>query len=127
MIRYLLFVVMAVSLSACTTTRYIPAESVRTEYRDRTIHSIDTIADRQFVYVNGDTMFVYRDRWRVRQLHDTVMIATHDTIREPYAVEIPAKLSVWERTKVSIGGYALAISAIALGVIILYAYSRFRM
>lgn len=121
MFRPLLLLAVALTLSACTTTRYIPAETVRTEYRDHVTHSIDTVADRQLVYINGDTILVYRDRWRTRLLHDTIHIATHDTIREPYAVPVPAKLSVWERTKLNLGGYAITLATALLLLLLLLA------
>ena len=126
MFRLLLLLAIALTLTACTTTRYIPAETVRTEYRDHVTHSIDTVTDRQMVYINGDTLLVYRDRWRTRLLHDTIHIATHDTIAQPYPVQVPAQLTLWERTKLNLGGYAIALTTLALLLLLLAAPLRLK-
>ena len=80
----------------CTTTRYIPVETVRDVYHNTT----DTIRDsiRHTVYVNqyskGDTIFkeriesLYIDRWRVR---DSIVIQ-RDSI--PYPVEVIKEVEI---------------------------------
>lgn len=110
----------------CTTTRYVPIESVRTEVHDRVTQSVDTVIDNRLVYIRGDTLLIYRDRWHTRQRLDTLLVATHDTIRATYPVEVPAQLSMWERTKVAIGGYAMAILGVALLGVALRCYLRLR-
>lgn len=124
--RCLLWVVVVVGVTACTTTRYVPVESVRTEERDRVTQSVDTVIDNRFVYIRGDTLLIYRDRWHTRQRRDTLLVATHDTIRVPYPVEVPAQLSMWERTKIAVGGYAMAILGVALLGVALRCYLRLR-
>ena len=61
-------------LSGCTTTRYVPVEKTRTEYRDRMRTVCDTVRDTIIRYSSvkekdsvtvrrqGDTVYV--DRWR---------------------------------------------------------------
>lgn len=82
--------IIALIFCGCTTTKYIPVETVRDVYHNTT----DTIRDsiRHTVYVNqyskGDTIFkervesLYIDRWRVR---DSIVIQ-RDSI--PYPVEV---------------------------------------
>lgn len=82
--------IIALIFCGCTTTKYIPIETVRGVYHNTT----DTIRDsiRHTVYVNqyskGDTIFkermesLYVDRWRVR---DSIVIQ-RDSI--PYPVEV---------------------------------------
>lgn len=109
---------------SCRTVKYVPVESVRTEYRDRVSHTSDSIFLKDSIYIHdrGDTVLVerwrtaYRDRWRT----DTLKIELCDTIREPVPVE--RELTRWEKTKLEAGGFlmgALALALLAIGVIIL--------
>lgn len=103
--------------SSCTTTKYVPVETVRTEYKDniREVHTTDSVTDTRFVYVKGDTLIDYRDRvkWRDRYIHDSVFIEKSDSIQVPYLVEKP--LTKWQQTKMDLGGMAIG----GLGIIIL--------
>ena len=40
-----------------------------------------------------------------RDVHDTVYIATHDTVPSPYLVEVkvPAELSWWQKLQITLG------------------------
>ena len=86
---------MCAMLDSCTSTSYVPVETVRTEYRDRVTESvrIDTVAlrDSVAVYINGDTVRItrYRDRWRDRVIlkRDTLSQVKTDSIAVPYPVE----------------------------------------
>ena len=114
--------------SSCTNTRYVPVETVRTEYQDkvREVHTTDSVVDTRFVYVKGDTIFGYRDRikWRDRFIHDTVSVVRTDSIPVPYPVE--RKLTWWQQTKMDLGGFALACIAVALCVAVVWCVRRFR-
>ena len=88
--------IIALIFCGCTTTKYIPIETVRDVYHNTT----DTIRDsiRHTVYVNqyskGDTIFkervesLYIDRWRVR---DSIVIQ-RDSI--PYPVEVIKEVEI---------------------------------
>ena len=114
--------------AGCTTTKYIPVETVRTEYQDkvREIHTTDSITDTRFVYLKGDTLIDYRDRvkWRDRFIHDSIYIENNDTIREPYIVE--RKLSRWEQTKMDFGGMAIGGVAIALCIAVIWLIKKIK-
>lgn len=66
-----------------TITKADTIQSVKTEYRDRIVERVDTFKDIQnnFVYIKGDTMVIYRDRWRDRYKDrtDTLYINKVDT------------------------------------------------
>ena len=113
----------------CTTTKYVPVETVRTEYKDnvREIHTTDSVMNTRFVYINGDTVIDYRDRvrWREKLVHDSIYIERNDTIRVPYPVE--RKLSRWEQTKMDFGGMAmggLMVTLIAFVWIVILRYRK---
>lgn len=107
--KILFAVILAVVLSACTRTIYIPQESTHTEYRDRLIERVDSIFERDsiFIHSKGDTVFIkkYRDRYRDRIIRDTAFVERTDTIRIPYPVEKP--LTKWQKIKQDMGGIAI--------------------
>lgn len=94
-----------VLLASCKVKEYIPVESVRTEYQDRYLEKVDTVSvvDSTFVYVKGDTLYIYkyRDRWRDRVVRDTSFIIKTDSISVPYPVE--RELTFWEKTYIDVG------------------------
>lgn len=118
----------AMSLASCSTAKYIPCETVRTEYRDKIkeVRATDSIVDTRFVYVKGDTVIDYRDRvkWRDRHVHDSIFIENNDTIREPYPIE--RKLTRWEQTKMDLGGVAMGGFAIAVCFAVVWLVKRFK-
>ena len=89
-IVWFLFVVEVVVLSSCTTTRYIPVIEHATDTLVQRVVERDSIHvhDSIRVWEKGDTVTIerwhtqYRDRWH----HDSVYIAKHDTIPQPYPV-----------------------------------------
>lgn len=109
---------LAVALSACGRTTYVPVEVARTEYRDREVERLvtDTVVDRSFVLIKGDTVIDRRERRLVRReyVHDTVSIVQTDSVAVPYPVE--RKLSRWEAAKMDLGGVAIGALALLLFV-----------
>ena len=84
-------------LTACKTKeRIVTVEMVRTDTTYITRHERDSIHEHDSIRVNeqqrGDTIFVEVSRWRTkyveRQVHDTCYVATHDTVPQPYPVEV---------------------------------------
>lgn len=108
---------LCVSLCGCTPTKYVPVETVRTEYRDRDVERLvtDTVRDTRLIVVRGDTVVDIRDRWHTQRLEvrDTICIVRTDSVPIPYPVE--RRLSRWEQAKMDLGGIAIG----GIGVIIL--------
>lgn len=115
-------------LTGCTTTKYVPMEVVRTEYKDnvREIRTTDSVIDTRFVYIKGDTVIDYRDRvkWRDRYIHDTLSVERHDSIPVPYPVEKP--LTKWEQTKMDFGGIAIGVLSAVLCISVAWLVKRFK-
>lgn len=113
--KYLLIILILLLGCACRT-QYVPMESVRTEYRDNIneIRVTDSVTKESLVYINGDTVTVYRyiDRWRTKAVRDSILILKTDTISKPYPVE--KKLSVWQQTKMDYGGTAIIVMVITI-------------
>lgn len=115
-------------LCGCSTTKYVPIETVRTEYKDRTeyVHDSIMVTDSVVLMQKGDTVFkekwrtAYRDRWHT--VADTAIV--RDTISVPYPVE--RKLSWWEQTKIDLGEILLVIltAVIVISFIIIRRYGN---
>jgi hypothetical protein len=85
-----LWVVIVWLLSGCTTTKYVPVIEHETDTLVQRVVERDSIHVHDSIRVTekGDTVTIerwhtqYRDRWH----HDSVYIAHHDTIPQPYPV-----------------------------------------
>lgn len=127
-----LFICLLVLATGCTRKVYIPIESVVS--RTDTVYSakvrVDSVIMRDSVAVfqKGDTVLItkYRDRYRVKELTDTVYQSAIDSVKisVPYPVE--RELSRWERTKMDFGGMAIGALVIALCVAVAWLIKKFR-
>ena len=108
--RWLLIIAIMLCMS-CTRTVYEPVETVRTEKDVVTRWLTDTVIqnDTRFIFVKGDTVIDWRDRWceRIKEVHDTLYIERTDSVPVPYPVE--RKLTKWEQTKQDVGGIAIGV------------------
>lgn len=137
-------------LCGCRTTRYVPVESVRTEYKDRVVAVHDTVRDSVrvsndvyrhdsvLIKIQGDT--VYIERWhtllqssslqnraeRSKAAHDTLYVTRTDSVRVPVPVE--RQLTKWEKTKMDFGTAAMVIAAMAIiaGIVLAVRWIRKR-
>ena len=86
----LAFALLGWLLSGCTTTKYVPVIEHTTDTLVQRVVERDSIHVHDCIRVSekGDTVTVerwhtqYRDRWH----HDSVYVARHDTIPQPYPV-----------------------------------------
>ena len=116
--RMVFLALLAIMATGCTTTKYVPVETIR--YRDsvRLVERMDSVFVHDSVYVRqwaaGDTQWVekvtvhtrYRDRWRA----DTVIVHRRDSV--PYPVEVTKdvvryQLRWWQKPLVWLGGLTL--------------------
>ena len=116
MIRYILIVTLTVGFLACKPIKEVEYKDVKSvEYRDRVrVDSIfSTIKDS--VYINGDTVKIYRDRWR-----DRLVLRSDTVLKEVKVVDVKKsveieRLSIWDWLK------AMFIGAVIYAVITLIA------
>ena len=86
----LAFALLGWLLSGCTTTKYVPVIEHTTDTLVQRVVERDSIHVHDSIRVSekGDTVTIerwhtqYRDRWH----HDSVYVARHDTIPQPYPV-----------------------------------------
>ena len=141
----------AIIMCGCRTpVRYLPVETVRTEWRERDVSVNDirehramesvseSVAEKMTVTVNdrGDTLRTDRERERIRDrtleqenrrlvaVMDSIRAERADTIRVPYPVE--RELSPWEKTKMDFGGMAIGAIAAAVCVAAVWLIIKFR-
>lgn len=112
--KRLIFVVLLVSamcFTGCRTTQYVPVETIKTEYKTRDSIRIDSIYQRDSIYVidRGDTVYTYKDRYLYKYLYlnriDTVIKT--DSVQIPYPVE--KALTRWQKAKIELGGWAFGV------------------
>jgi len=109
----IIFFALALFCCACGTIKYVPVESVRTEYRNTIARDSIFLRDSIFVKEKGDTLIVekYRYLYRDRILRDSVIV--RDTLRIPYPVEVVKEvkkpLTGWQNFQVWCGRIALVV------------------
>ena len=127
-----LFICLLVLASGCSRKVYVPVESVVS--RTDTIYSakvrVDSVIMRDSVSVfqKGDTVLItkYRDRYRVKELTDTVYQSAIDSVKVSVPYPVERELSRWERTKMDFGGMAIGALVIALCVAVAWLIKKFR-
>lgn len=127
-----LFICLLVLATGCSHKVYVPVES--TVSRTDTIYSakvrIDSVIMRDSVAVfqKGDTVLItkYRDRYRVKELTDTVYQSAIDSVKVSVPYPVERELSRWERTKMDFGGAAIGALVIALCVAVAWLIKKFR-
>ena len=112
-------------LGGCKSVKYITVPVSHTDTLIITKQQRDSIYIKDSTHVSeqqrGDTIFLKITKWRTeyrdRMVHDTIYQATHDTIPQPYPVEVKVEkpLSWWQKTRIHCGEALLVI----LGVLII--------
>lgn len=107
---YIILLTLAICFTACRT-KYIPVETIRTEYKTRDSTRFDSIYQRDSVYmlVNGDTVYLYKYKYLYRYLtiNKTDTVIKTDSIQVPYPVE--KRLTRWQALKMELGGWAFGV------------------
>ncbi|MDR1680271.1 MAG: hypothetical protein LBS12_00580 [Prevotellaceae bacterium] len=111
--KTVVFCTVALLCCACGTTKYVPIETVKTEYRDKIVKDSVFRYDSVFVKQTADTVFFERYKYLYRDKIVRDSIFKTDTIRVPYPVEvvkqIKAPLSSWQNFQVYCGRIAIAV------------------
>ena len=124
-----LFVVM---LTAYTTTRYIPVETVRTDTLRITKHQYDSIFVHDSIRENqkGDTLLIERwhTKYEVQLVYDTLYQHRIDTVAKPYPVEVKVEkeLTWWQKLRLRLGNLMLVLIGFAVVYAVIKLYLKFR-
>lgn len=118
---YIILLMLAICLTSCRSIKYVPVETVKTEYKTRDSIRFDSIYEHDsiFLFVKGDTVYKEKYRYKYRYLTinktDTVMLT--DSVQIPYPVE--KQLTRWQQMKIELGGWAFGMAIISLIVLII--------
>lgn len=113
--RRLLYIIilltLAIWLVSCRSIKYVPVETVRTEYKTRDSIRFDSIYNRDSIYVliKGDTVYQYKYKYlyKYQYLNRTDTVIRIDSIQVPYLVE--KQLNRWQSLKMELGGWTFGI------------------
>jgi hypothetical protein len=104
---------------ACGTTKYVPIESTKIEYRDKIVKDSVFCYDSIFVKEKDDTLIFERYKYLYRDKIVRDSIFKCDTISVPFPVEVikqvKAPLSSWQNFQVW-SGRILLIVALRVGL-----------
>ena len=133
LVAFMVIVIMVLLFGGCGTIKYVPVETLRTEYitKHDSVMIKDSVYlhDSVFVHAKNDTIFY--ERWRtkyidkVREVLRTDTVIKTDSIQVPYPVE--KKLSRWQQIKLEAGGYAIAIAIFILVSLVGFYFIRKRL
>lgn len=118
---YIILLTIAICLTSCRSIKYVPVETVKTEYKTRDSIRFDSIYEHDsiFLFVKGDTVYKEKYRYKYRYLTinitDTVMLT--DSVQIPYPVE--KQLTRWQQMKIELGGWAVGVIVILSIVLML--------
>ena len=120
---YFLIAVLILCFMSCKgTERIVEVQTVKTEYKDKIVEKRDSIyvKDSTFVYVGGDTVYMYKYKniYRDKIKTDTLYITKRDSVAVPYPVE--KKLSYWEENLLCCGKLFVVFILLAVAVAIGY-------
>lgn len=115
-----MLVLLAIAVTSCRSVRYVPVETVKHDsvYVGKVVRDSVFVKDSVLV-VKGDTVTEYRWKYvfKYKNRTDTLYVNRTDTIRVPYPVEVEKKLTLWQRVKIGLGGYAMAAAIITVLVV----------
>ncbi|WP_196041023.1 hypothetical protein [Bacteroides finegoldii] len=116
-----IFLMSGICFTSCRNIKYVPVETVKTEYKTRDSIRFDSIYEHDsiFLFVKGDTVYKEKYRYKYRYLTinktDTVMLT--DSVQIPYPVE--KQLTRWQQMKIELGGWAVGVIIILSIVLML--------
>lgn len=122
---FIYLLLLSAVLSSCRSIKYVPMESVKTEYKTRDMTRYDSIYQKDSIYMflKSDTVYRTEVKYRYKCLtvnrNDTVLKT--DSILTPYLVE--KQMTKWQAIKIELGGWAFGVVIV---VIILFALQLVR-
>lgn len=118
---YIILLMLAICLTSCRSIKYVPVETVKTEYKTRDSIRFDSIYEHDsiFLFVNGDTVYKekYRYKYRYLTINKTDTVMKTDSVQIPYPVE--KQLTRWQQMKIELGGWAVGVIVILSIVLML--------
>ena len=119
-------------MTGCKQVEYVavPQQHTDTLWQSHGLRDSIYVHDSTYVFERGDTVMVekWHTKYKLKEVHDTTYIATHDTIPAPYPVEVVKEvekdLNWWQQTRMHIGGVVLWLIGIAAVVWLIKKYGK---
>ena len=128
--RVLVAILLVLICASCTTIKYVPVETIKTDTLNHYIHRIDSIKQIdsivEKIYMRGDTIVNEVEKFRyiekVKEVADTITEVKTEIKEVP--VEVEKELSAWQKFKINfaeiiIGVAVLVISILAIIIILI--------
>ena len=111
-ISILIYLYIMFSFIGCTTTKYVPIESVRTEYINKVEKDTVIINNDRLVKEKGDTIYIVNTKYvyKTKNKIDTILrIDTIPIIQEVEVIKEVNKLKDWQVILMVLGGGMVAV------------------
>ena len=111
-ISILIYLYIMFSFIGCTTTKYVPIESVRTEYINKVEKDTVIINNDRLVKEKGDTIYIVNTKYvyKTKNKIDTILrIDTIPIIQEVEVIKEVNKLKDWQVVLMVLGGGMVAV------------------
>ena len=111
-IAILIYLYIMFSFIGCTTTKYVPIESVRTEYINKVEKDTVIINNDRLIKEKGDTIYIVNTEYvyKTKNKIDTILrIDTIPIIQEVEVVKEVNKLKDWQVVLMVLGGGMVAV------------------
>lgn len=128
--KIVFFLLLALALAGCRTTRYVPTEKVVYRYLSKTdsilLHDSVWIHDSVTSVTRGDTTYI--DRWHNKYAYKNIYrlrvdsIIKKDSIPVPYPVE--KELSKWQRFELKYSSLAFGFACAVIVFLLAINYRR---
>lgn len=111
-IAILIYLYIMFSFIGCTTTKYVPIESVRTEYINKVEKDTVIINNDRLIKEKGDTIYIVNTKYvyKTKNKIDTILrIDTIPIIQEVEVIKEVNKLKDWQVVLMVLGGGMAAV------------------
>lgn len=111
-IAILIYLYIMFSFIGCTTTKYVPIESVRTEYINKVEKDTVIINNDRLIKEKGDTVYIVNTKYvyKTKNKIDTILrIDTIPIIQEVEVIKEVNKLKDWQVVLMVLGGGMVAV------------------
>lgn len=111
-ISILIYLYIMFSFIGCTTTKYVPIESVRTEYKNKIERDTVIINNDRLIKEKGDTIYIVNTKYvyKTKNKIDTILrIDTIPIIQEVEVIKEVNKLKDWQVVLMVLGGGMVAV------------------
>lgn len=111
-IAILIYLYIMFSFIGCTTTKYVPIESVRTEYINKVEKDTVIINNDRLIKEKGDTIYIVNTKYvyKTKNKIDTILrIDTIPIIQEVEVIKEVNRIKDWQVVLMVLGGGMVAV------------------